>query len=70
MKDINIDIEKVKARFCNSTVQFTYPSVIPMKRSGTDISVWLALYTIDGIPQHCQCSSEAEGWYLIDHYNG
>lgn len=60
----NFNMEETKKKF---PVQETlsYPSVIEKERWGRKF--WLALWIQDGIPQHCQCATEEEGWYLIAH---
>ena len=64
----NFNMEIVKKNF-PVTENLPYPSVIKRKRPwGAEF--WLALYMVDGIPQHCQCASEEEGWYLISHIMG
>lgn len=46
-----------------------YPSVVPFVRP-SGAKAWLALWIQDGLPQHCQCSAEQDGWYIINDRMG
>lgn len=47
-------------------VTLTYPSVIKIESTCKVLrGSYLALWLQGGLPQHCQCSSPEEGWYII-----
>lgn len=62
----NFNLEEVKKEYSKDTIMLAYPSVVKRERPWGE-KFWLALWIQDGIPQHCQCQSEEEGWYLIAH---
>lgn len=61
----NVNIAEIQKKYSKKET-LVYPSVVKLERDG--YSCWLALWINDGIPQHCQCSSEKEAWYIIDRH--
>lgn len=61
----DIDPKKMKEKYKDQSVKITFPSVTKQRRPWGD-TFWLAVWLQDGLPQHCQCSGEKEGWYVIE----
>lgn len=65
MRYEDIDPKKMKEKYKPIITKLTYPSVTKRKRPwGAEF--WLAVWIQDGIPQHCQCTTEQEGWFIIE----
>ena len=57
-------IKEFKEKVSGTAVVLTFPSVIPLNRTGMT-GCYLALWMDDGIPQHCQVQKEEDGWVII-----